>query len=512
MHKALSIGVIFSFAIVAIVTKHLIITTDALTYPFRISTNAKLEHLRPVTGAGTSGASRHLKYSYGKDSLVVDVNGETSSSSSSSSAKDDTYSLGLKPVINKQNKTVATIVLKSVKDNNVSLSSLEVDQIIDESVEKNTDTNTNTTLKANKDTHENRDVKANKDTNENRDVDMDVNMDVKTTETSQENWIATDKLVDLVDIRRIGNETMKDIESLLNITMPNPTSYISNFGISATTYADSNLNSTKESTSVTEAAEDLPSLASSFIDQGLGSLLNMTMPTSSDSSPKSPIVGPTTVSASNIKTNTTAANDLYALAASLMTKPKPPKMKRTKPLLKSPTFSNPNSPLTINDLQKILEDNGYVRREELSNITSSLNYNNDPNNINNKKGQNKTSTRKSGLAFPQPSLISTKHVRFGTAVSSSLFAMLIAISLQPNLWLIGSIMGAVLGNDIAEKEKKLTVMDDGTMPPPPGGLYGDVSLKLGKRIATSYLKVWDFIQGVWFMVSSVLMEDVYCIL
>ena len=78
---------------------------------------------------------------------------------------------------------------------------------------------------------------------------------------------------------------------------------------------------------------------------------------------------------------------------------------------------------------------------------------------------------------------------------------MIAISFQPNLWLIGSIIGAVWGNDIAEKAEKLTVTDDGDDPPPPSGLYGDISLKLGKRIAMAYLQLRDFIQSVWFMVS-----------
>jgi hypothetical protein len=35
--------------------------------------------------------------------------------------------------------------------------------------------------------------------------------------------------------------------------------------------------------------------------------------------------------------------------------------------------------------------------------------------------------------------------------------------------------------------------------PIPGGLYGELTLKCGKKIATAYLQVWDLFQGIWFM-------------
>ena len=83
--------------------------------------------------------------------------------------------------------------------------------------------------------------------------------------------------------------------------------------------------------------------------------------------------------------------------------------------------------------------------------------------------------------------------------------MLICISLQPNLWLLGGIIGAIVGNDIAVKDEQLMTRigddDDGTsLYTTPGGLYGDVSLKLGKKIALVCLQIWDVIQGIWFMV------------
>jgi len=226
-------------------------------------------------------------------------------------------------------------------------------------------------------------------------------------------------------------------------------------------------------------------------------------------------------------------DSLYTLASSLLAGP--PKMKRTKPspstLVKSSSSSSsspapapapalstvakynqqgrphlissnqvtPNTPLTLQDLQKVLNENGYVRRDELSTLKLSSN-DNKPSMSHNTTSSNKPRKKsKSGVAFPQPSILSTRHIRIGTSISSSVFLMLIVSSLQPNLWLIGSIIGATYGNDIAERSTKINVMDDGTMPLPPGGLYGDISLKLGKRIALGYLQVWDVIQGIWFM-------------
>ena len=211
-----------------------------------------------------------------------------------------------------------------------------------------------------------------------------------------------------------------------------------------------------------------------------------------------------------------------------MTNTNPPKMKvKTKSTssnqVEVPTLSNkinidPNAPLTMNDLQRILNDNGYVRREELSNITSTAFVQNGGSRTTNETksitlqkktgsgggsaGSISSSSGGGGLAFPQTSILSNKHIRVGTAISSSIFSMFIAISLQPNLWLIGSIIGAVLGNDIAEKSEKnaVTTIEQDVFIPPPGGLYGDISLKSGKRLALTYLKIWDFLQGVWFMV------------
>lgn len=315
------------------------------------------------------------------------------------------------------------------------------------------------------------------------------------------NWESTrtDTLLDM-KINRKGQR--KDMESLLNITMPNPTYYSSrsNNNVSLETSLNgtgTNLEMKANDTEKKAQPDNISSFATSLMD-------SIQLTTNSTSTKQ-------------------ASNDLYSLAASIMTTP--PKMKRitpstkapsstlkinpdaslttAKPSTKAPTSTlnvNPDATLTIADLERILNESGYVRRNELSNITSSLKES-----IKWENGTKAVAVKKtkSGLAFPQPSLVSSKHVRIGTSISSSMFATLLAISFRPNLWLIGSVVGAVIGNDIAEKADKIEAIDDsGALAPIPGGLYGDVSLRLGRKIASVYLQVWDLIQGVWFMVRK----------
>ena len=108
-------------------------------------------------------------------------------------------------------------------------------------------------------------------------------------------------------------------------------------------------------------------------------------------------------------------------------------------------------------------------------------------------------TGKSGVAFPQPSVVSNKHIKIGTSLSSGFFGLLIAVSVRPNLWLAGSVLGVYYGSDLAEKAVVIketyrpTVSIDGVVSPSPqpavpGGLYGKLLLKLGKKIASKYLK------------------------
>ena len=170
-------------------------------------------------------------------------------------------------------------------------------------------------------------------------------------------------------------------------------------------------------------------------------------------------------------------------------------------------ITDPNQPLTFNDLQRILSSSGYVRRDEMNTMITDSNTNPMTRTSDDFKSDKSSSQRNiKGVAMPQPTKVSNKHIRYGTMIASGFFFILVATSIQPNLWLIGSAIGAVYGNDIATKAEMIAngiALEDGSgsgvVITRPGGLYGDISLKLGKRIATAYLQVWDILQTFWFL-------------
>jgi len=184
---------------------------------------------------------------------------------------------------------------------------------------------------------------------------------------------------------------------------------------------------------------------------------------------------------------------------------------RASPLLisgnKTAENLDPSTLLTLADLQLILNQNGYIRRDEVSTILS--------NPMQPQTGRNATATRektKSGVAFPQPSILSNKHIKHGSMISSGFFGILLLITIKPNLWLVGGVLGALYGGDIAEKAAVVAntpaplpmISADGSVVPSPpnlipGGLYGELTLKCGKKIANAYLQLCDLFQGVWFM-------------
>lgn len=167
-----------------------------------------------------------------------------------------------------------------------------------------------------------------------------------------------------------------------------------------------------------------------------------------------------------------------------------------------PLQLDPSAPLTVADLQQLLNQYGYIRRDEVGSILSNPMQTKNSTNANEKR-------TKSGVAFPQPSVVSNKHLRIGTMISSGFFFLLLSTTIRPNLWLLGAVCGALYGGDIATKAELLK-----NAPPPlpaadgfyypqanqiPGGIYGELSLKSGKKIATTYLYVWDVFQAFWFM-------------
>lgn len=160
------------------------------------------------------------------------------------------------------------------------------------------------------------------------------------------------------------------------------------------------------------------------------------------------------------------------------------------------------TPLTMSDLERILNNKDYISRKDVESIY--------PRQISSKQSQIKTdvqsttSSTKNSVAFPQPSVVSWVTVKICTIAFSSLFIFLVSVSLQPNLWLIGSSVGAFYGQSITEKvliqdQPTILGLNDASMISFPGGLYGELCFKAGKKAAEVYLKVFDISQTFWFM-------------
>jgi len=143
--------------------------------------------------------------------------------------------------------------------------------------------------------------------------------------------------------------------------------------------------------------------------------------------------------------------------------------------------------LTLSDLEQLLSENGYLRREDLKSVTADQKADSLP--TPDAKSLTKLSTGSSQLAFPQPALLSNLDLRIGTAISSGFFFFFFFTSIRPNLWLVSTYAGAYYGNNFAERSAENPVQ----------GVYADMTLKSGKFIAQTYLRTWDFLQQIWFM-------------
>lgn len=166
---------------------------------------------------------------------------------------------------------------------------------------------------------------------------------------------------------------------------------------------------------------------------------------------------------------------------------------------------NPNATLTVADLQSILQKDGYVRQQDLT--SSSVqpkkskihwDYLDDEFQKNNgsgviqpqKVGEGRKT--KSGVAFPQPSVLNAKTLRRGTTVAGGMVGMVLATTLLPNLWLVGMLSGALYGSDLITR----------TQEEPPSDFVGRNLLKLGVRLTNLALQVIDHVQTFWFLYKT----------
>ena len=146
---------------------------------------------------------------------------------------------------------------------------------------------------------------------------------------------------------------------------------------------------------------------------------------------------------------------------------------------------DPSKPITVSDLQRILADEGYVRKSELLSDGSRSSVSGSERGKSNMPPSNTLSGSKT--AFPQPSVLSYKDVRIGTMFVSAFCGLLLAASVIRNLWLVGAVAGGVYGASIAHDTND------------PDGPVGQLLVNLGRSTAKKWLQVYDFFVALFFM-------------
>ena len=208
-----------------------------------------------------------------------------------------------------------------------------------------------------------------------------------------------------------------------------------------------------------------------------------------------------------------------------------------------PVLANlkPNDTLTVKDLEAILKYNGFLRQQDLAMLQQQQQQQQQqfllqqqlqqqqqqqpkqqqrqgpcredelessslwPTSSQNSNWQSiepgiKTSSRSSGgsggggvVAFPQPSLLSYKDLQKGTTVAGIIVGMILGTTILPNLWLVGSILGGMYGYDIANHDKH---------PIPPSNIGAKGLMEVGRKLAKSWLQLYDYWKTLWFLYKT----------
>ncbi|KAL7559045.1 hypothetical protein ACA910_016385 [Epithemia clementina (nom. ined.)] len=159
--------------------------------------------------------------------------------------------------------------------------------------------------------------------------------------------------------------------------------------------------------------------------------------------------------------------------------------------------------LTLEDLEFVLQANGYVKQSDLSMLTSQV--------IQEQQQQQQSrmqsfglegvgepvsaqqhalkASNKKSVAFPQPSVLSYESLKWGTTISSAFLLMVVSVAIAPNLWLVGMLGGGFYGYDLA---KQLPVAM-------PKALLPRVLVRVGTRAARTSLQMYDFVIALIFM-------------
>ena len=134
--------------------------------------------------------------------------------------------------------------------------------------------------------------------------------------------------------------------------------------------------------------------------------------------------------------------------------------------------------ITMKDLDTILSSRGYVREADLD---SSLRT---------RKGKRhvmveSVQTGEKKTAFPQERPLTQDDIKLGSTAVASVFGMFLGLSILPNLWLMGALLGGTYGNSLPEKEDSL-------------GVISATIVNLGRAVARRSIRLKFMLDQFWF--------------
>ena len=156
------------------------------------------------------------------------------------------------------------------------------------------------------------------------------------------------------------------------------------------------------------------------------------------------------------------------------------------------------------DLEEILHAGGYVCKLDLQD-SSSFTSSPPPSDQNNIKLKRSDSAGGGGVAMPQSSVLSYCDLTIGSVVASGMVGMILSITILPNLWLVGILLGSLYGYQVSRNYKdKMAQQPTGmtTTPTATTNVISHIIIDMEQHLAKAYLVIYDFFHGIWFMYKT----------
>ncbi|GMI04577.1 hypothetical protein TrRE_jg3784, partial [Triparma retinervis] len=107
------------------------------------------------------------------------------------------------------------------------------------------------------------------------------------------------------------------------------------------------------------------------------------------------------------------------------------------------------------------------------------------------------------VAFPQPVDLTPSILTNSCMIMTALVMAVFLSSIAPNLWLVGGGVGALYGNEVADGYNKVQQLPlEERRAAKPASVVGKFIVKMGKKLASYYIFVTEFVNSIWFMYKT----------